>query len=304
MSDINFLTWNVQDADVKNKKISAADRQVLLQRKNQLYADLLIELNQRQIDVLVLQECFRESGLPTLVGYREVKALVETAKHGLRVLLREGAGLQTSFVERLDTHRALCIRIERNDGVAFNLIGVHLYSKAKPDRETQDDANYDFPGLLTQYEGIVGNKDSIVVGDLNHSPFDNFLIGPKRLNAVGDKDLITRLGSRQYQRRKWEFLYNPMWNLLGDADEQVPNVGLRPKRGGSYFSSAKGATHHYWNLLDGVLLRKELMHKLATDSLRVVETINGQPLLAQHPQQGWVRTGYSDHLPVVFTLIF
>ena len=305
MSDVNFLTWNVKDADVKRNKVAATERQSLFQRKDHLYADLLAEMNQRETHILILQECFREDAVQALVGYREVKDLVGAAKYGLRVLLREDAAFQTSFVVRFDTHRALCVRIERADGVAFNLISVHLYSKATADHETQDDANYDFPTLLQEYENdIVRNKQSVVVGDLNYAPFDHFVISPKRLNAVGDKDLIARLGTRRYQKKQWEFLYNPMWNLLGDIAEQVPGSGLQPKRGGSFFWNPKGATHHYWNLLDGVLLRPVLMHSLTANSLRVLETINGQPLLNRDEDEGWVQAGYSDHLPVVFTLTF
>ena len=305
MSDVNFLTWNVRDANIKDEKISAADRTQQFKLKDQLYTDLLAELNQRETHVLILQECFRESAVQALVGYREVQDLGGAAKHGLRVLLREDARFRTSYVERFATHRALCVQIERSNDVHFNLIGVHLFSKKGRTPATQDDANFGFVGLLTGYEeDFAKNKNSVVVGDLNYSPFDDFVIGPMRLNAVGDKDLITRLGTRQYNRQPREFFYNPMWNLLGDAGGPAPNGIQRPRRGGSFFWEPKGAEHHYWNLVDGVLLRPSLMNNLAIGSLQVLETINGQPLLAPDPKKGWVQNGYSDHLPVVFTLTF
>jgi hypothetical protein len=304
MSDVNFLTWNIKDHDIKDKKTTPDAREQLLNQRATLYTHLLAELNRRKTHILVLQECFREEGVQLLTGYKEVEGLVEGAKYGLRVLLRESAAFQISYVERFPKHRVLCMRLARNGEAAFNLIGVHLFSKAGPDAATQDDANYEFPALVKEYEeGDGRNKNSMVVGDLNYAPFDEFIIGPKRLNAIGDKDLIARLGTRQYQSRSWEFFYNPMWNLLGDV--AAPTTGsAQARHGGSFFWEAKGATHHYWNLLDGVLLRPSLMHNLLPNSLQVLETINGQPLLKSHAKMGWVHTSHADHLPVAFTLTF
>lgn len=302
MESLNFLTWNVY------KKTSPI-------HKSQLYTDLLAELQSREIDVVVLQESFKNYLGPLLTDYAEIIPLVQTDTKGLRILYRKKHSVisQIGNVVRHQPHRMLCAKVDLVSGTSFNLIGIHLYSKVGRTPHHQNNENRAVPGLIRDFEqpNQANSTRTLVVGDFNYSPFDPFMVDPLLLNALGDKQLIESfITNAAPSGLPYPFFYNPTWNLLGDqpgtggAAPKLP-VGTTPyitQPGGSYFWQARKDDEHYWNMLDGVLLRPSLMHQLNSSSLQVLTFLNSQPLLATNRQGGWTRSDYSDHLPVVFTL--
>lgn len=296
MEQVRFLSWNVyRDATSKEKE--------------KLYADLLAELRTRNIDIVVLQECVGDNVQPLLTDYQELGPALSRklpSPKGLRILLRRSTTMSVDHLNRYQPDRVLGVKLRLASGASFNVIGVHLYSKVKRTPYEQNNRNRNVPGLIREFESsALANTDrTLVVGDFNHAPFETIFSDPLLFNALNDKALIQLLGSRKYVGLDRPFFYNPMWNIMGDYFWRTHPQPASSKPGGSYFWQPPSADHYFWNLFDGVLLRPALMNNLDLPSLEVLTELNTQPLFEQVVGEGWQRNGYSDHLPLVFTLTF
>lgn len=296
MQQVHFLSWNVyRDATASEKQL--------------LYVDLLAELTKRGTDVVILQECFNENIRPLLIDYEEIESrgLKKIASpKGLRILLKRSSLISFGQVVRYQPHRVLGVKLRLQSGLTFNLIGLHLYSKVNRTAYEQNNRNREVPLLIQDFESAnqSASTNTLVVGDFNHAPFEPIFADPLLFNALGDKSLIDLLSLRTYNGHDRPFFYNPMWNLVGDYDwvpsTSSPLASMKPS--GSYYWQPPSADQHFWNLFDGLLLRPSIMNALVLPSLQLLTKLNFKTLLKQFPGKGWVRNGYSDHLPLVFTL--
>lgn len=110
------------------------------------------------------------------------------------------------------------------------------------------------------------------------------------LHAVMTKKIALSL-SRKVQGKEYKFFYNPMWNLLGDHSPGVP---------GTYYLRQSVHKVYFWNILDQVLIRPELLDTFKVEDLKIVDYDDKVSLLNAkgHPN----KNKYSDHLPIKFTL--
>ena len=133
-----------------------------------------------------------------------------------------------------------------------------------------------------------GHQRSIVLGDLNSNPFDAGMVHPTGLNAVSSRDVAAKRVRRvQDDRREYPFFYNPMWRHLGD--------GAGSPQGTYYLASPK-PSRFYWNVLDQVLLRPDLLTMAPNPDVQVICKVGGESLLTP---SGRPSSRFSDHLPVL-----
>ncbi len=176
------------------------------------------------------------------------------------------------------------------DDERFLLGVVHFRSKLWSDSDDQLHEAMLFSKDLRICEAAKGHQRSIVVGDLNMSPFESNVIGASSLHALTTKECV-REGSQIFQGIEYPFLYNPMWRFFGDTTEGPPGTYYYP--GGGRHSTLK------WHVFDQVLLRPAVF-PWWRENVRIITTVNGRSLATSRgrpdPEIG------SDHFPVLFQL--
>jgi exonuclease III len=283
--NLNFLTWNV-----KNNK------------SQDFFGDLHNHLINKNIDILILQECFFDNPFEKSSKFKEIKDfLSEEGKRWVRIFINIETRLnytsQTSYL----SNKLKCVEIIPENGYRFNLMGVHLYSEVGKSKEMQSFQNEDVPLYIKEFEEKQKSEKTIIVGDLNYKPFESELIRPNFLNASSNKELIKYFGKRELGGKKYDFFYNPMWNLLGDYDYLTKSSKIN----GTFYWYPDDVIKHHWNLIDGVLLRRSIMENLMIETLNVVTSLNGKLLVKSkitNSEESFLENGFSDHLPVSFTL--
>ena len=190
--------------------------------------------------------------------------------------------------------------VEDNGGVAIRLlnppigasvllVAVHLPSKLHQSKGDQAQLATRLLGSIRAAEEKVGHQRTMVVGDLNMSPFEDGVVGSEALHAVMDRD-VARQGSRIVQGEERRFMYNPMWSRLGDASPGPP---------GTYYYTHSGPLSYFWHAFDQVLLSPGLLD-FYRDELAVLSEAGGQSLLTPRGLPG--ANGGPDHLPILFSL--
>ena len=132
--------------------------------------------------------------------------------------------------------------------------------------------------------------NTIVVGDFNMNPFDDGLASFYGFHSVMDK-VVARKESRIVHGEERSFFYNPMWSLMGDGS-QGPS--------GTYYYNSGGSKNFYWNMLDQVILRPDLIPFFPDNELRIISETYSCSLLRDSgvPDARMA----SDHLPLLFKI--
>ena len=170
------------------------------------------------------------------------------------------------------------------------LVAAHLPSK----RNYRDEDLRGFAERsrmdIEESEHSVGHKNTVVVGDLNMNPFDEGLVSFYGFHSVMDKR-IAQMESRVLRGESRSFFYNPMWSLMGDGTCGPP--------GTFYFNNSR-SRNYYWNMLDQVLLRPDLIPLFPDNELRIITETHSYSLLKDSgiPDS----TTASDHLPILFKI--
>jgi len=84
-----------------------------------------------------------------------------------------------------------------------------------------------------------------------------------------------------------------MWSFFGEEGKGEVN--------GTYYYRKKGHICYYWNILDQVIFRPEVIEYFDEDSLQIITNTPNYNLLKSN---GRVNEKISDHLPVMFKLNF
>lgn len=197
---------------------------------------------------------------------------------------------------------ARCLRPVHDDGgVAIRrllppigpdilLVAVHLSSKLYYSDTDQTFRATRVVEAIQRAENKVGHTRTIVVGDFNMNPFESGVVGAGGFHAVMDRRIALR-GGRTVQGKQHPFFYNPMWGRMGDSSTGPP---------GTYYRSASNPVNFFWNTLDQVLIRPDLLEFFSDTKLQVACDVAGQSLLSA---SGIPDTSFgSDHLPLVFEI--
>lgn len=292
---VRFLTWNLQN------KNTALRQQVL--------GELVRE---HTIDVVVLQEAYGVAVASKLEqhGYKEVDYPLKGSPGGVRVFLND------QVIEQLDGRRSqdhfkklVFLELRRRHGRdRFNVAAVHLHSKKYNTERQQQWKNQSLLRQLDQWEQEFTSTRTILVGDLNANPYEANLRDPHLLRGQEDRILIRLLQQKQLASRTpagLDFWYNPMWNLLGDFDPlTAPGTQPNARPTGTFFRYTEDETP-MWNLLDGFLVRPNLMHEVLHRESAIISrtaTTNFLKPAIIGRADNLIKEDLPDHLPVKFAL--
>lgn len=141
-------------------------------------------------------------------------------------------------------------------------------------------------------EEAEGHRRTILVGDLNANPFEAGVVMAQGFHGVMDSRLVECRQRRQVQGRDYPFFYNPSWSFLGSSKGETH---------GTYFYP-KGSVCYFWNMFDQVLVRPALIPYFSERNFRIITMVGSDTLLTQNGIP--LKSKYSDHLPVTFSLDF
>lgn len=252
-----FLFWNL------NKKPLAGS---------------VVELASGQnADVLLLAECSIEpSQLKTALNETALTDPYEILPSSVESKVMVVHRTRVKFLAYEDRGRFATSRLQTSTGTDLSLVSVHLVDKKNHGDSKKRDECGKLGKAIREWEHRAGHQRTIVVGDFNLNPFEEGMVSFTYLNAVLSREVIQRrTGQRKYGNETAPFFYNPMWSLFGDRGGRAA---------GTYLYEPSDPFVYYWNMLDQVLIRPNLLDWFDDEELAILK------------KEG------SDHLPIRFRL--
>ena len=202
----------------------------------------------------------------------------------IRFFVRRGAG-KLKLVSDNGNRQSLR-EFHPSTGTPILLAGVHLPSKLRAKEGDQYLAARQLRRAVEDAERLLGHDATVLIGDMNMSPYEAGMSAADGLHGVMDKR-IAQKRQRILGGQAFTYFYNPMWSRLGDE-----SVGPT----GTYYRSADGVNSTFWHTFDQALIRPSLIPAYTRGSLEVLMHAGGAPLATA------TRVSPSDHLPILLRL--
>ena len=170
------------------------------------------------------------------------------------------------------------------------VVAAHLSSKLYQSEDSQAFECLEIARTIIEQEEKVGHQRTVIVGDLNMNPFEKGLVSANGLNAVMSRQIASRK-SRVVKSREYPFFFNPMWSHFGDRVDHPP---------GTYYYDRSELVNYYWNILDQVIVRPDLMDRCDGEKIKVLTKVGEASLLSDDGKPDY--RSFSDHLPLLFEL--
>jgi len=212
-------------------------------------------------------------------GNKSRKVVTGFAKSQIQLTYRE---------HYLEGRIAVCVVEKNSEKIA--ICGVHLWSKL------YDSFNQKYYSEQTRNEIFKicdFYKKVIFIGDFNLAPWDTEMCSILGVNAIPWSSEINTNNFVLKNNTKHYYLYNPMWNYLGD-ELLGSNCGAK----GSFRIEREGNLK--WQFIDQVVCSKDLIDKVFPNKIQIIETVNlnNNPtdILVKDEVSG--KHKYSDHYPI------
>ena len=166
------------------------------------------------------------------------------------------------------------------------IAGVHLPSKLRASEDEQYFAARQLRRNVEDAETKLGHNYTVVIGDMNMSPYERGMIAADGLHGLMDKRIVQK-GQRSVRGETFPYFYNPMWSRLGDES-------IGPS--GTYYYRPNGIHSTFWHTFDQALIRPSLIPAYARGSLEVLTDVGNASLLMIN------KVSPSDHLPILLRL--
>ena len=296
---LTFLFWNM-GGELPTK----TPAHLVAERKARLVGIAANLTRQNDVDLLMLAECPLTSA-DILNGVNAGNSNPYHEPDGKS--LCERVTIYPRFSRRflslsngLESSKYTCRQVRLPGRPEVLLFAAHFASKLYKSEDSQTLSAPVFSQVIRQAEKRVHHKRTILVGDLNMNPFDPAVVGAEGLNAVMTRELTQR-DSRTVDDREYPFFYNPMWGLFGDAShERYPPGHPDHEPPGTCYYKAGESKWYYWNMMDQVLLRPDLLPFFRNDELKILASDGATEFLDARGLPK--REEISDHLPVLFRI--
>lgn len=131
----------------------------------------------------------------------------------------------------------------------------------------------------------INSNKIIIVGDINESPYEKTSLSAKGFHGMPEFKLGDDI-SRIVYGKKYEKMYNPMWNLYGDFSYPP----------GTYYRSESKLYTPAWFMIDQIIMSQSMVEFLKKDELRIIVECEDERLYTpqMHPNKQ-----ISDHFPIM-----
>jgi hypothetical protein len=213
-----------------------------------------------------------------------------------------------NFINELQK-RTHWFQLKRGAQVLALITAVHFFSPLTKNRKNKHNR---FIQAIQQYKNDFSSEDQwCLMGDFNYNPFDQkFYVhndGDPILNDFRTLHLRRAFLQSNIQNGFPNFFYNPCWNLLGDLNNQINY---------NFYYEVNGDRDYYFNLIDGVVLRKGLLDAFQDDKLKILDSYilkntkqseeQTEEIVSLLQKNGLKpdKSSYSDHLPLLSVFEF
>ena len=168
----------------------------------------------------------------------------------------------------------------------YIVCGVHLYSDLNG--EHYDERLCLAEQIMDDIDKLkfkINSDKVIIAGDINESPYEKTSLSAKGFHGMPELK-IDGDNSRIIYGKKYEKMYNPMWNLYGDFSYPP----------GTYYRSESKLCTPAWFMLDQIIISQSMIRFLIKDELKIIVECEGEKLYTRekHPDKK-----ISDHFPIV-----
>ncbi len=244
-----------------------------------------------EVDVIMLAECSIPPATMLQTLNPDGTADYHDACYEVPTKIKMFSRFSRKFLHPLYNEAGLTIRHLILPGLTPLILAVaHLPSKRNATQESQTLNAAAIVRSIEETEQKIGHRNSVLVGDLNMNPFEPGVAGANALHGVMSRSIAAE-GSRRVQKIDYQFFYNPMWGLFGDASPGPP---------GTYYYRRGEHVEFFWNMFDQVLIRPALLDRFDSQDLAILETDGSTSLVTKSGLPN--RTMASDHLPIFFRL--
>lgn len=259
---MKLLYWNLKAN--KNETYIAS----LIQEHN---IDIAIFSEHKNTDFSVLVNDLLSDEYEFYSGYGGCEKVIMVAKKDIHI-----------EINREQSRYVMYSALYGND--QYIIVGVHLPANPRADANDRKMVIRDLLVDLKEQEKIHHHSNSIIIGDLNSSPFDEELIEKDAFNAVLYKTVIQQKEHIIHQGKQFRFLYNPILHYISENNHQY----------GSFYYSG-GINPLYWYCYDQILMTKDLIGSFK--EMQYCQSIHGKSLLKKVRPDDSI----SDHLPLMVT---
>jgi len=250
--------------------------------RRSLVKELARAIKEHQVDIVVLAE----SALDRDEIRRQIPGLSEPETYSQKIKIYTSGDPSRIIPAFDDPSRRLTIRrIVLPSHAEILLAAVHFHDKTNWTDEDQLVEATNLARDIVKIEEHFGHTRTLLVGDLNMNPFDKAVVAAAGLHGVMTKS-VARKQTRTVAAREYRFFYNPMWAHFGDRTSAPP---------GTTFYQKAVQIMYFWNIVDQVLVRPDLMDAL--HDVRILDNI-GETSLVDVAGRPFL----SDHLPLLFRL--
>ena len=190
--------------------------------------------------------------------------------------------IQLSLVR--EQHRYLLAKLHHNDR-SYLLIGVHLPSNTFGDKSS--DRKKIIRKIVNDISEFEQNdtQSTLIIGDMNASPFDDEMIEKDAFNSVLFKDIIKQQEYVIFQEDIYRRFYNPIIDYLDETNKHY---------GSFYYGSGNNCL--YWYCYDQLLVRKDLIDNI--ENFQYLKKIKNLNLMSVTKPNAHI----SDHLPLLVNI--
>ena len=265
---VTFLFWNT------NRKPLLNEIQTLV-REHQIDIVILGELETSPVSLLQHLNSGATSNFRIAAGQYD----------RIRIFTRFSSEFLTPTYE---DERISIRRLRLPARLEILVVAAHLRSKLHQSEDSQAFECVEIARTIREQEEKVGHERTLIVGDLNMNPFEKGLVSANGLNAVMSRQIASRR-TRVVESKTYPFFFNPMWAHFGDRPGRPP---------GTYHYDSSEHVNYYWNVLDQVIIRPDLMDRCDGENIKILTKVGERSLLLDDGRPN--NRNFSDHLPLLF----
>ena len=266
---MRFLFWNI--------------------KRNPLGQILAEIVQEHSIEVVILAECRDQITILQSLNANTDRPFHLTDSGKTRVVIYTRFPIEFMQPEHSDDKFLTVRRMSLLGRKEILLAATHLPSKSWS-ASTQKAIASRISKKIRGVEEKVGHSRTVLVGDLNMSPFEERVTSAEGLHAVMTRE-IAKKKARNIHEESYPFFYNPMWSRFGDATQGPP---------GTYYRAGSSFMEYFWHMYDQVLIRPDLLDLFDIEALQVLVKCRSTSFLRRSGVPDVARI--SDHLPLLFDL--